>query len=123
MNIIRQKLDNYVDKSNRNPFSKVLPGLLICFLIIISGIFIADQTGVLLVFFDFLPEGSASPISGIFVAIIIGIVIRNTIGIHTIFIEGIAFSVKYALRAGIILLGLRLSLAEALKLGGWGIPL
>src|SRR5699024_696089 len=40
-----------------------------------------------------------------------------------IFSEGINFSVKYALRAGIILLGLRLSLIEALKLGALGIPL
>lgn len=39
------------------------------------------------------------------------------------FSEGIGFALKYALRAGIILLGLRLSLTEALKLGAWGIPL
>ena len=56
-------------------------------------------------------------------AIILGILIRNVISIHPIFISGIAFSVKYALRLGIILLGLRLSLIEALKLGAWGIPL
>lgn len=123
MKIIREKLDSFEHKSNHNPLSKIMPGLLVCFLIIISGIFLAEQTGVLLVFVDFIPTGSASPISGIFVAIIIGIIIRNTIGIHTVFVKGIAFSVKYALRAGIILLGLRLSLAEALKLGGWGIPL
>src|SRR5699024_6848871 len=40
-----------------------------------------------------------------------------------VFLKGISFSVKYALRAGIILLGLRLSLLEALKLGAFGVPL
>src|SRR5690625_4789960 len=70
-----------------------------------------------------LPKGSASPISGIFVAILIGIIIRNTAGLHRMFRQGVAFSLKYALRGGIILLGFRLSLVEALKLGVWGLPL
>src|SRR5699024_5661813 len=50
-------------------------------------------------------------------------IIRNTIGLTDIFSKGIFFSVNYALRAGIVLLGLRLSLLEALKLGALGIPL
>lgn len=70
-----------------------------------------------------LAPGSKTPVSGIFVAIIVGIILRNTINLSEIFSKGIAFSVKYALRAGIILLGLRLSLLEALKLGALGIPL
>lgn len=37
--------------------------------------------------------------------------------------DGVKFSLTYALKAGIILLGLRLSLVEALKLGAWGLPL
>src|SRR5699024_1603251 len=68
------------------------------------------------------PE-SKTPVSGIFVAIIIGIIIRNMFGMKDYFKSGISFAVKYALRAGIILLGLRLSLAEALKLGLIGVPL
>lgn len=123
MNIIKKKLDSLVLISNRNIFTKIIPGALICLFIILLSIFLADQIGELLILFDFLPEGSSSPISGIFVAIIIGIIIRNTIGVHPLFMKGIAFSIKHVLRAGIILLGLRLSLAEALKLGVWGIPL
>ncbi|QUW24040.1 putative sulfate exporter family transporter [Sporosarcina sp. Marseille-Q4063] len=87
------------------------------------GIYLADLIGVLIVKLNLLPKGSASPVSGIFVAILIGIVIRNTIGVHSKLVGGVVFSLKYALRAGIILLGLRLSLAEALKLGAWGLPL
>ncbi len=114
---------NYIIDEKRNSFLKMLPGLLLCLLVIIGGIYIADLIGILLVNFSILPEGSASPISGIFVAIFIGIIIRNTIGLHTSFKLGVSFSLKYALRAGIILLGLRLSLTEALKLGAWGLPL
>lgn len=108
---------------NQNYLKRIAPGLLISFIIIIVGIYTADLIGVLLVKMNVLPKGSASPISGIFVAILFGIIIRNFIGLHKVFNEGVSFVVKYALRAGIILLGLRLSLAEALKLGAWGIPL
>lgn len=101
----------------------IIPGIIICFIVMMFGIFGAEQIGRLLVALDVLPQGSASPVSGIFVAILIGIIIRNTIGLHTLFQQGVAFSVKYALRAGIVLLGLRLSLSEALKLGAWGLPL
>ncbi|WP_172371665.1 YeiH family protein [Sporosarcina jiandibaonis] len=106
-----------------NLIIRLLPGLILCFIVVFLGIYGADQLGFIIVKLNLLPAGSASPLSGIFVAILIGIIIRNTIGLHSIFIEGVGFSVKYALRAGIILLGLRLSLTEALKLGVWGLPL
>src|SRR5690625_4193855 len=103
--------------------SNFLPGIMLSVIIMLLGIYITFLLSKGLVAFNILPEGSASPISSIFVAIIIGILIRNVIGLPAFFMSGISFSVKYALRAGIILLGLRLSLAEALKLGAWGIPL
>jgi len=123
MRTIKKYLDRIVHSSGRSSFAMVLPGILVCFLVMLAGIYGADLIGVLLIQFEFLPEGSASPISGIFVAIILGILIRNTIGLHVIFKEGTTFLVKYALKLGIILLGLRLSLVEALKLGAWGMPL
>lgn len=110
-------------KSAKMKGTTYLPGILLAVLIIVVGIYIADLLGLLLITFNVLPEGSASPISGIFVAILIGIMIRNTIGVSELFTTGVKFSLKYLLRAGIILLGLRLSLAEALKLGAWGLPL
>ncbi|WP_232787061.1 YeiH family protein [Planococcus sp. MB-3u-03] len=102
---------------------RLLPGLAICLVVIIVGIYGADAIGVALGAIGLLPEGGKSPVSGIFVAILLGILIRNTIGLQDIFIEGVGFAVKYALRIGIILLGLRLSLTEALTLGAWGLPL
>src|SRR5690625_1406734 len=103
--------------------SNLLPGIVLSVIIMLLGIYFTYLFGKALVIFNILPEGSASPISSIFVAIIIGIIIRNVIGLRDVFMSGISFSVKYALRTGIILLGLRLSLTEALKLGAWGIPL
>ena len=105
---------------NRN---RIIPGLSFCFIVMMLGLYGAELIGKLLLTTGVLPEGSASPISGIFVAILLGIIIRNTIGLPDLFTKGIGFAVKYALRAGIILLGLRLSLTEALKLGAWGLPL
>src|SRR5699024_78096 len=109
--------------SDRNLIAKILPGILLCLLVMLAGIYGADFIGYLLIKLNFLPEGTASPVSGIFVAIILGILIRNFIGLNPIFKKGAGFSVKYALKLGIILLGLRLSLAEALKLGAWALPL
>lgn len=104
-------------------FPKHLPGIVLCVAFILLGNYIAQYAGVLFEGLGFIPKGSASPISGIFIAILLGMLVRNTIGVSTQFLSGVQFSMKYLLRAGIILLGLRLSLAEALKLGAWGIPL
>lgn len=100
-----------------------LLGILLAFIIMIIGIYGAKFLGFLLIKMNVLPEGTASPISGIFVAILIGMLLRNFIGLHEVFYSGIAFTLKYALRLGIIFLGIRLSLVEALKLGVWGLPL
>src|SRR5699024_4745511 len=101
----------------------LIPGILIALFVMFLGIYGAELIGYILINIGILSLGSKTPVSGIFVAIIIGIIIRNTFDLSDIFKKGISFSVKYALRAGIILLGLRLSLIEAVKLGAMGIPL
>lgn len=45
---------------------RLLPGLLICFAVMMAGIYGADLIGFLLTATGVLPEGSSSPISGIF---------------------------------------------------------
>ena len=102
---------------------KLIPGLLLSIIVMFIGIYGADLIGYLLIKLGLLSSNSKSPISSIFVAIILGIFIRNIFGVKQIFIEGISFSMKYILRVGIVLLGFRLSLLEALKLGALGIPL
>lgn len=110
-------------KVKGNSISMILPGLVICFVLMLLGIYVADLLGILLVGLGLLPVGSSSPISGIFVSILLGIIIRNTIGLNKFFQAGVEFSLKYVLKIGIILLGIRLSIIEALKLGTWGLPL
>ncbi len=62
-------------------------------------------------------------VSFILVAIVLGIVIRNTVGLTERFEPGVAFTLKKVLRLGIILLGIRLSILDVLEIGGYGIPI
>ena len=62
-------------------------------------------------------------VSFILVAIVLGMILRNTIGLHEVFEPGVAFTLKKVLRLGIILLGIRLSLLDVLEIGGFGIPI
>ncbi|GGP16507.1 YeiH family protein [Oceanobacillus neutriphilus] len=111
------------ESRSKNIVIDILPGLLLCVVVMFLGIYGAELIGYIMIWTGLLSEGSSTPVSGIFVAILIGIVIRNVINLSDIFTKGISFSMKYVLRTGIILLGLRLSLMEALKLGAFGVPL
>lgn len=55
-------------------------------------------------------------------AIVIGLTISNTIGVHKIFKPGIA-TYEYWLKLGIVLLGVRFLLGDVLKLGGVSLAL
>lgn len=68
------------------------------------------------------PGTAASPVSAILVAVLLGLIIRNTVGLAPAFQPGIGFAMKAVLRWGIVLLGLRLSFFDALRIGAWGIP-
>src|SRR5690625_7058159 len=109
--------------TEKTSYVNMIAGILLALAVTIVGIYGAKILGYLLMKMNILPEGSSSPISGIFVAILIGIVIRNFIGLHTIFHEGIAFTLKYSLLYVIILFGLRFSFSLSLNLGVWGLPL
>jgi len=62
-------------------------------------------------------------VSFILVAIVFGMIIRNTVGLDDRFAPGIAFSLKKLLRLGIILLGIRLSILNVLEVGIYGVPI
>ncbi|MEV4605735.1 YeiH family putative sulfate export transporter [Neorhizobium sp. LMR1-1-1.1] len=57
-------------------------------------------------------------LSPLILSIILGMLIRNTIALPQIVETGIQFSLKRILRAGIILLGLQVTIAQILSLGG-----
>lgn len=99
------------------------PGVLLCLFIMLIGIILAEWIGQWVNSLQGLPNESSSPISSIFVAIILGLLVRNVLGLQQLFKDGVAFSIKFILRFGIILLGIRLSFIDVVKLGAWGIPI
>jgi uncharacterized integral membrane protein (TIGR00698 family) len=64
-----------------------------------------------------------SPISAIMVALVLGLAIRNAIGLPAVYEGGLKFCLRGVLRLGIMLLGLRLSLVAVGQLGLTGLPI
>lgn len=103
--------------------SSVVPGIALALGIAILANAIAPYIGAVVLRWQGLdPSTTASPISAILVAVLMGLLIRNTVGVPEIFRPGVAFAMKMILRLGIVLLGIRLSFLDALRIGIWGIP-
>jgi uncharacterized integral membrane protein (TIGR00698 family) len=64
----------------------------------------------------------SSPVSTITLAIVLGLIVGNTIRLSPLFRPGFAFATRRLLRLGIILVGIRLSLGDVASLGAIGIP-
>ena len=95
----------------------LLPGILLASFLSIFSILLGDLIGINILKFD------SSPISPILLAIVFGILIRWIFRLPSIFLPGLRFSIKIILRIGIILLGIRLTLFDVLKLGAYGVPI
>jgi uncharacterized integral membrane protein (TIGR00698 family) len=67
-------------------------------------------------------EGGANPISGVPIAILFGLLLRNLFPLPAALAPGLRFCTTTVLRAGIVLVGIKLSLFEMLRLGLAGIP-
>lgn len=68
------------------------------------------------------PAGRPSPVSGIMVAILLGMLAANTAGVPRLFGPGLLFAMKKVLRLGIILVGIRLSVYDVAALGALAVP-
>ena len=109
--------------SQSGEIMSLAPGTLLSVGIMLAALPLADLLGQWLLRLRGIdPTGKASPISGVTVAIILGILLRNSIHLPTSLQPGIQFCVKKLLRLGIILVGIKLSVLDVLKLGAWGIP-
>ena len=64
-----------------------------------------------------------TPVSAAMLAILLGLVIGNAVPLPRWLQSGLTFVVKKALRLGIILLGVRLSITDVIWLGGLSIPI
>ncbi len=99
--------------------AEVLPGIGLAALLAYAGKLLADWIGIGVLRFD---PSRGSPISPIMLAIVLGLIIRNTLGIPTTYEHGLRLSIKTILRIGIVLLGLKLTLGAIVGIGAVALP-
>lgn len=95
----------------RRPFDTLraaLPGLALAAVIAAAAMGLRELPGM----------GTVSPL---ILAIVIGIGLRNLFGLPAVLVPGIKASLKRVLRAGIVLLGLHLTVAQVIAVGGPGL--
>ena len=86
----------------------------------LAGFWLADRIGEAILAAQGLTGGS--PVSGVPVAIVLGLLLRNALPLPASLAPGLKFATTTILRAGIVLVGIRLSLFDVLKLGIAGLP-
>lgn len=99
---------------------KNLPGVAAAFVVMLAGFWLADVIGRQILAAQGLT--GSSPVSGVPVAIVLGLLLRNTLPLPSSLSPGLKFATTTILRAGIVLVGIRLSLFDVVKLGIAGLP-
>jgi uncharacterized integral membrane protein (TIGR00698 family) len=94
-----------------------LPGMALALSLAVTGTLMADWIGLQVLEFD------KTPVSPILVAILLGLAIRNTIGLPSVYEPGLQLALKKILRVGVALLGIRLSFTAAGAIGLVAIPI
>ena len=94
----------------------VIPGVLLAWALATVGDHVSRFIGTALMG---MPK---SPVSPIMMAIVLGMVVRHTLGLPAMCAGGVKCSVVQILRLGIVLLGMRLSLTEASDIGWKALP-
>lgn len=97
-----------------------VPGILAAVLVMLAGFWLAELIGQQILAAQGLT--GSSPVSGVPVAIVLGLLLRNTLPLPASLGPGLKFATTTILRAGIVLVGIRLSLFDVLKLGIAGLP-
>ncbi len=96
-------------------FFSLTIGLVLAIIVALLSQFLSHYLGVQVLQFE------KSPISPIFLALIIGGLVANTTKLAVIGDFGISFCVKYLLKIGIIMMGIRLSFNEMMTFGFKGL--
>jgi uncharacterized integral membrane protein (TIGR00698 family) len=99
---------------------KQAPGVAAAFAVMLAGFWLADVLGRQILAAQGLT--GSSPVSGVPVAIVLGLLLRNTLPLPASPAPGLKFATTTILRAGIVLVGIRLSLFDVVKLGLAGLP-
>ena len=99
---------------------KHAPGVAAAFVVMLAGFWFANVIGQQILAVQGLT--GSSPVSGVPVAIVLGLLLRNLLPLPASLTPGLKFATTTVLRAGIILVGIRLSLFDVVKLGVFGLP-
>ena len=99
----------------------LFPGIGAACGVMIAGFWFADVVGRAILRAQGLGSGS-SPVSGVPVAIVLGLLLRNSIALPEALTPGLKFCVTTVLRLGIVLVGIRLSAFDVARLGVAGLP-
>ncbi len=94
---------------------KLLPGLILAVLVVVVSVLLADYVNSSL--------GYKGLLSYIMMAIVIGLLVGNVVAIPPSFAPGVSFCLTKLLRLGIIMMGIRLSIFDAARIGAWGVPI
>jgi uncharacterized integral membrane protein (TIGR00698 family) len=95
----------------------LLPGLFAVGLLAWFSLWLSEYIGITLLGFD------KTPVSAVMLAILLGLIVGAVLRLPRVFEPGLKFSVKKILRLGIILLGIRLTIFDVVKLGVYGVPI
>ncbi len=104
---------------------RLLPGIGTALVIAIVGTFAADHLSVFVAGLSGInpaDKNAHNLVSGISLAVIVGLLVRNTIGVHERLRPGISWVLKTGLRAGIVLLGFKLALGTTGAITGKALP-
>ncbi len=88
--------------------------------VMLAGFSLADLIGQALLAARGLT--GASPVSGVPVAIVLGVLLRNLLPLPATLSPGLKFCTTTVLRLGIVLVGIKLSMVEMARLGAAGLP-
>ena len=97
-----------------------MPGVLAAGAVMLAGFWLADRIGHAILAAQGLT--GSSPVSGVPVAIVLGLLLSNLVTLPEALSPGLKFATTTILRAGIVFVGIRLSLFDVLKLGLAGLP-
>ena len=96
---------------------RLIPGVLTAGVVAVVAVAAAEYLGTRVLGFE------DSPVSAVMVALLLGIALGNTRELPKVLESGLAFSMKRVLRIGVVLLGIRISVGEVVRVGALALPL
>ncbi len=104
---------------------KLMPGIIFALLVAAIGSFLADQLSVFVAGLSGINPSDKNAhhlVSGISLAVIGGLFVRNVFGVAEVMRPGISWTLKTGLRTGIVLLGFKLALGTTGDISGKALP-